>query len=84
MTMNPAHMWIEIKNCTDSVVVHTTSSIFFDGDVAGQSLRAGGATLLAEVGTPHLIQASGRWKTNTLEMYIWKDLLQALLSARRR
>ncbi|KAF9036011.1 hypothetical protein BDZ89DRAFT_1090857 [Hymenopellis radicata] len=38
-----------------------------DRTFAGQSLRAGGATALAEDGvTPHLIQAAGRWKNPML------------------
>ena len=60
--------------------------MFFDKTVGGQLLRAGGATLLAETGTPpHLIQASGRWKMDTFEIYIQKHpvLLQALLFARQ-
>jgi len=55
---------------------------FFDGDIAGQSIRAGGATFLAECGVPpHLIQARGRWKSETFQIYIRKSpvLLQALL-----
>jgi hypothetical protein len=36
-------------------------NFFFDSDIAGQSMRAGGATSLAENGVPpHLIQAIGR------------------------
>ncbi|GLB44965.1 hypothetical protein LshimejAT787_1900430 [Lyophyllum shimeji] len=44
---------------------------FFDPSIAGQSMRAGGATFLAESGTPlHLIQASGRWASETFHIYI--------------
>jgi len=59
---------------------------FFDKFVGGQSMRAGGATLLAELGTPpHLIQATGRWKSESFRIYIRKHpvLLNALLFARR-
>lgn len=59
---------------------------FFDKSVAGQSMRAGGATLLAELGTaPHLIQATGRWKSESFQLYIRKHpvLLNALILARR-
>ena len=59
---------------------------FFDSAVGGHSMRAGGATFLAECGTPpHLIQAIGRWKSNAFETYIRKHpvLIQALLFARR-
>ncbi|KAJ7918068.1 hypothetical protein B0H13DRAFT_2321718 [Mycena leptocephala] len=35
-------------------------------NIGGQSMRAGGATALAEDGAPpHVIQASGRWASNT-------------------
>ena len=50
--------------------------------IAGQSLRAGGATDLAERGAPpHIIQAAGRWASNTFQVYIRKNpfLLQAML-----
>jgi hypothetical protein len=58
---------------------------FFDSDIAGQSMRAGGATSLAENGVPpHLIQAIGRWASPTFQIYIRKNpvLLQALLFGR--
>ena len=58
--------------------------IFFDKDVAGQSMRAGGATTLAEHGaSPAIIQASGRWASKTFLIYIHKNptLLQGFLSA---
>ena len=56
--------------------------LFFAKDVAGQSMRAGGATSLAENGVPpHLIQAIGRWASSTFQIYIRKNpvLLQAML-----
>jgi hypothetical protein len=59
--------------------------IFFSNDVAGQSMCAGGATLLAENGIPpHLIQAIGRWASPAFQIYIRKNpvLLQALLFGR--
>jgi hypothetical protein len=55
---------------------------FFDSDVAGQSLRSGGATSLALNGVPpHLIQAIGRWASPAFQIYIRKNpvLLQALI-----
>ena len=58
---------------------------FFDSSVGGHSMRAGGATLLAELGTPpHLIQAIGRWKSDAFEAYIRTHpvLIQALLFGR--
>ena len=59
--------------------------IFFSSDVAGQSMRAGGATSLAENGVPpNLIQAIGRWASSAFQIYIRKNpvLLQALLFGR--
>ena len=58
--------------------------LFFANDVGGQSLRAGGATALAENGTaPSLIQASGRWSSEAFRIYVRKNpvMIQALLHA---
>jgi len=55
---------------------------FFNSDTAGQSLRAGGATSLAENGVPpSIIQAIGRWASDAFKIYICKNpvLIQALL-----
>jgi hypothetical protein len=60
-------------------------NLFFGSDVAGQSMRASGATSLAENGVPpHLIQAIGRWASKAFQIYIRKNpvLLQALLFGR--
>ena len=39
-----------------------------DSSIGGQSLRAGGATALAESGAaPHIIQAAGRWASETFQ-----------------
>jgi hypothetical protein len=57
---------------------------FFPPQLAGQSLRAGGATMLAEKGVaPSLIQAAGRWSSDAFRIYVRKNpfLLQALLFA---
>jgi len=57
---------------------------FFPPHIAGQSLRAGGATMLAEKGTaPYIIQAAGRWSSEAFRIYVRKNpfLLQALLFA---
>lgn len=54
----------------------------FPTDVGGHSMRAGGATALAEAGLPpHIIQAIGRWSTEAFQIYIRKHpvLLAALL-----
>ena len=58
--------------------------LFFERDIAGQSMRAGGATALAERGvSPAIIQASGRWASEAFLVYIRKNptLLQGFLSA---
>lgn len=60
----------------------TRLRIFFNSDVAGHSMRAGGATSLAEHGvSPSIIQASGRWASDTFLVYIRKNptLLQGFL-----
>ncbi|KAF8233420.1 hypothetical protein L208DRAFT_1395658, partial [Tricholoma matsutake] len=45
--------------------------LFFQKDVGGQSMRAGGATSLAENGVaPHIIQGIGRWALDTWHIYI--------------
>ena len=57
---------------------------FFPPHIAGQSLRAGGATMLAEKGAaPYIIQAAGRWSSEAFRIYVCKNpfLLQALLFA---
>ncbi|KAF7976057.1 hypothetical protein HWV62_9029 [Athelia sp. TMB] len=57
---------------------------FPGSDIGGHSLRAGGATALAEAGVPsHIIQAIGRWASETFQIYIRQHpmLLAALLYA---
>jgi hypothetical protein len=57
---------------------------FFDKDIGGQSMRAGGATFLAEKGVPpSLIQACGRWSSDAFLIYIRKNpaLLIDLITA---
>lgn len=59
--------------------------IFCDTKFGGQSMRAGGATYLAENGvSPSIIQAIGRWASGAFLIYIRKNpvLIQALLYAR--
>jgi hypothetical protein len=56
--------------------------LFFGSDVAGHSMRAGGATALAENGvSPSIIQAAGRWASDAFLVYIRKNptLLQGFL-----
>ena len=60
----------------------TRLRLFFERDVAGQSMRAGGATALAEHRvSPAIIQASGRWASEAFLVYIRKNptLLQGFL-----
>jgi hypothetical protein len=54
-------------------------------DIGGQSIRAGGATALAEAGAPgDLIRGAGRWSSNAFERYIRKNVivLHALILGR--
>jgi hypothetical protein len=58
---------------------------FFPNSFGGQSMCAGGATELAEAGTlPAIIQAGGRWSSDTFNRYIRKNpfLFEALLTRR--
>lgn len=44
---------------------------FFPSDIAGHSMRSGGATYLAAAGMPpHLIQACGRWSSDAWQAYV--------------
>jgi hypothetical protein len=85
--LNP-FLWIRSngKVPTRSWFIKRLRRLFPDDNIAGQSMRAGGATALAEDGAaPHIIQASGRWASDTFQIYIRKHpaLLQALLHAQR-
>jgi hypothetical protein len=82
----PLHplLWVRSNGTspTRSWFIRKLRLLFPDSRIAGQSMRAGGATALAEDGvTPHLIQSSGRWSSETFHIYIRKNpvLLQALL-----
>jgi hypothetical protein len=58
--------------------------LFFPSEIAGQSLRTGGATMLADLGiSPHIIQAAGRWSSEAFRIYIRKNpfLLHNLIFA---
>jgi hypothetical protein len=49
---------------------------FCPPDIAGQSIRAGGATALAEAGAPaDLIRGAGRWTSNAFERYLRKNVI---------
>ena len=59
--------------------------LLFNKEIDGQSMRAGGATFLAKKGVPpSLIQARGRWSSDTFLIYIRKNpaLLIDLITAR--
>ena len=58
---------------------------FFPNDIAGQSIRSGGATSLAEAGADlTTIQAAGRWSSDAFKVYIRKNpvVLHAVLLGR--
>jgi hypothetical protein len=58
---------------------------FFPKEIAGQSLRSGGATSLAEAGADlATIQAAGRWASKAFHIYIRKNpfLLHAIILGR--
>ena len=58
---------------------------YFSAHIAGQSLRAGGATAMAEAGAePQLIKGAGRWTSTAFERYIRKNpvVLHALILTR--
>jgi len=58
---------------------------FFPKEIAGQSLRSGGATSLAETGADlATIQAAGRWSSKAFKIYIRKHpvLLHAIIFGR--
>ena len=58
---------------------------FFPNEIAGQSMRSGGATSLAEAGADlATIQAVGRWSSEAFRIYIRKNpvLIHAMLFGR--
>ena len=76
-------LWLTSTGCvpTQSFFIKRLQC-FFGSDTAGQSLRVGGATSLAENGVPpSIIQAIGRWALDAFKIYIWENpvLIQALL-----
>ena len=59
--------------------------VFLMQEIAGQSLRSGGATSLAEAGADlATIQAAGRWASKAFQIYIRKHpvLLHAMIFGR--
>ena len=69
---------------TRSWFLHRLSA-YCPPDIAGQSMRAGGATALAEAGAPgELIRGAGCWSSDAFERYIRKNVivLHALILGR--
>jgi hypothetical protein len=81
-------LWLTKDGCVPTRSFFTRRlQIFFDSSVGGQSMRAGGATSLAEHGVPpSIIQPMGRWSSAAFLIYIRKSpaLIQALLYSDRR
>jgi hypothetical protein len=76
-------LWLTASGAvpTRSFIISRLRTLF-PSSIAGQSLRAGGATMLAEKGAaPYIIQAAGRWSSDAFRIYVRKNpfLLQALL-----
>jgi hypothetical protein len=85
--LNP-ELWITSDGTlpTRSWFIKRLRAAFPNPLIAGQSMRAGGATCLATTGAlPAIIQAAGRWASNTFQVYIRKNpfLLHAMLRAQR-
>ncbi|KIK64633.1 hypothetical protein GYMLUDRAFT_125633, partial [Collybiopsis luxurians FD-317 M1] len=70
LPLNP-YLWVRRDGSlpTRSWFLSKLHSLFPDRSLAGQSMRAGGATALAEDGAPfHIIQAKGRWVSETFHV----------------
>jgi hypothetical protein len=84
----PLHpqLWLRLNGLspTRSWFLHRLKQ-FCPPDIAGQSLRAGGATALAQGGASgELIRGAGRWSSNAFERYVRKNVivLHALILGR--
>ena len=81
-------LWVRLNGTVPTRHFFTSRlRAYFDSDVAGQSMRAGGATSLAEHGVPpSLIQFMGRWSSEAFFIYIRKSpvLIQSLLYSSQR
>ena len=65
--------------------INRIRSLFLSNDIAGHSLRSGGATALALTGTPlHRIQSAGHWSSDAFLIYLQKNplLIQGTLTGR--
>ena len=83
---NP-ELWLRLDGTipTRSFFISRLRSLF-DTSISGHSMRAGGATSLAEAGVaPNIIQAIGRWKSNAWQIYVRKNpvLIQAMIFGAR-
>lgn len=83
--LNP-ELWLKSDGTipTQSWFINRLHS-YFPSDIAGQSMRAGGATALAEAGaSPELIRGAGRWSSAAFGRYVRKNpiLLHALILGR--
>ncbi len=70
---------------TRSWFINRIRTLFPSNDIAGHSLRSGGATGLALAGTPlHQIQSTGRWSSGAFLIYLRKNplLIQGSLAGR--
>lgn len=82
------HLWVTSNGTVPTRLwfMRRLRNIEPDTRWAGQSMRAGGATAMAEDGAPpQVIQAAGRWSSDTFQIYIRKNpiVLNAMLAARR-
>jgi hypothetical protein len=73
-TQFPFHPQLWLK-CDGTIPLHAWFihhlHHYFGTDIAGQSMRAGGATALAEAGAVlELIKGAGRWTSTAFERYI--------------
>ncbi|KAJ7912255.1 hypothetical protein B0H13DRAFT_2327555 [Mycena leptocephala] len=69
------HLWVRnnVKVPMRGWFMKKLRHLFPDANITGQFMQAGGATALAEDGAPpHVIHASGRWVSNTFQIYIHK------------
>ena len=83
--LNP-ELWLTSKGCVPTRHWFITRlRKFFPKEIAGHSLRSGGATSLAEAGADlATIQAVGRWSSDAFRIYIRKNpvLIHAVLFGR--
>jgi hypothetical protein len=80
----PLHPQLNGTSPTRSWFLHHLRQ-YCSPEIAGQSIRAGGATALAEAGAPaKLIRGAGRWSSSAFKRYIRKNIivLHALILGR--